>query len=428
MTTSSIITVGPTTDADVPGNTCHEIQAAVDRAAASGGGEIRILPGVYNMEDSLHLRSGVRIVGAGENTILRKSRSASSPISTYLGYGHYDVSVTDPDKFHVGMGVHVCDDRSGGFYDTVATLVRRAGNRFGIDRMLNHDYAPTANGRVTSVFPVISGCHIRTASVEALSIDGNKTYNDRLNGCRGGGVFLQQAHDVALCGLRIRDFNGDGISFQQCRNTVIQDCLVEGMTGHGLHPGSGSVGSQLLRNTCRDNEGDGVFYCLRVTFSLCKGNIIEKNHGCGISIGGRDTDNWFKGNCIRNNGRSGIYFRKADRATAGSRNLLDSNILKTNCRQHGDAEIEIDGETADIHITGNTVCPGAREGRQLCGVRIGVESGLISIWDNTDEDGCGLSVDNRAGTDALRDEPPVHPLPVGPDAAPADADAHLGTL
>ena len=57
-------------------------------------------------------------------------------------------------------------------------------------------------------------------------IDGNKAENAYLNGCRGGGVFLLQAHGITLRKLFVRNYNGDGISFQQC-DTRIEECVVE---------------------------------------------------------------------------------------------------------------------------------------------------------------------------------------------------------
>ncbi|MBM4037193.1 MAG: hypothetical protein FJ290_01650 [Planctomycetes bacterium] len=198
--------------ADSPANrTGREIQAAIDRAAAQGGGEVEIPAGIYDLEDSLHLRSRVKVKGEGQKTVLRKPPSVTSRLSADLGYGHYDVSLAEPDKFHVGMGVHIHDDRSGGFYDTVASLTWREGDRFGLSRMLNHDYSRRANAVVTSIFPVLSGYHLEGASVEDLAIDGNKGQNAHLNGCRGGGVFLLQAHNVSLKRLHVKDYNGDGI-------------------------------------------------------------------------------------------------------------------------------------------------------------------------------------------------------------------------
>ena len=81
---------------DLPGETNVCLQAAVDYAAALGGGVVEILPGRYEMHDSLHLRPRVTVRGAGEETVLVKAPMVSSPISAYLGICHYDVSVAEP--------------------------------------------------------------------------------------------------------------------------------------------------------------------------------------------------------------------------------------------------------------------------------------------------------------------------------------------
>lgn len=408
------------------GRTNRDLQAAIDHVAAQGGGEVRIPAGVYEMDDSLHLRSRVRLRGEGEKTILRKRPSVSSPLSADLGYGHFDVSLAQPEKFRVGMGMHIHDDQSGGFYDTVATIVWQEGDRFGIDRMLNHDYGRRANCVVTSIFPVISGYHLEDASIEDLTIDGNKAENAYLNGCRGGGVFLLQAHNIRLKGLRIRDYNGDGISFQQCRNTRIEDCVLEGMAGLGLHPGSGSVGAVLRGNTCRNNGSDGIFYCLRVSFSLCEKNIIENNGGFGISIGGRDTDHLIRGNTIRGNAKAGVFFREGDLAMAGSRNQIEANVLEDNCRKQGSAEIDIRGATRDVHLLRNTVRPGKREGKPLAGLLVGKEAERIVFYGNKVEGAGVTAVKTEGSPSAVRTEAPLQPLAVGPDRIPKTGAAHLG--
>ena len=112
-------------------------------------------------------------------------------------------------------------------------------------------------------------------------------------------MFLIQARDVALRGLRVANVHGDGISFQQCAGAAIEDCTCEDNAGHGLHPGSGSVGAVLRRCTCRHNGHDGIFYCLRVSYSLCEACVLEENGQHGISIGGRDTDHLIRDNAIR---------------------------------------------------------------------------------------------------------------------------------
>jgi hypothetical protein len=397
----------------------------VDRVAAQGGGEVVLAAGTYDMDDSLHLRSRVRIRGQGEKTVLRKRPSVASPLSADLGYGHFDVSLAEPGRFHAGMGVHIHDDRSGGFYDTVATLTWREGDRFGISRMLNHDYGRHANAAVTSIYPVISGYDLEDAAVADLVIDGNKSQNAYLNGCRGGGVFLLQAHGVRLAGLHVMDYNGDGISFQQCRGTVVERCVLEGMTGLGLHPGSGSVGAVLRGNACRRNGSDGIYYCLRVSYSLCENNTIDGNGGFGISIGGRDTDHLIRGNTIRNNAKAGIHFRDGDLAMAGSRNRLEANLLEANCRKEGPAEIEVRGETRDIHVLGNTIRPGSPRGKPLAALWVGPRAERIVFSGNRVEPDGSILVTGQDWQSKVRLEPPSTPLAVGPDQMAKTAAAHL---
>ncbi|OIO96966.1 MAG: hypothetical protein AUJ92_04675 [Armatimonadetes bacterium CG2_30_59_28] len=424
MLTGLVVTVG-ISRADIVGTTNREIQAAADRVAARGGGEVRLGAGVYTMEDSLHLRSKVRIVGQGEKTVLRKCPSVSSPLSADLGYGHFDVSLAEPDRFRVGMGVHIQDDRSGGFYGTVATLTWRDGDRFGISRMLNHDYGRHANAIVQSVFPIISGYRLKDAAVKNLTVDGNKDASAYLNGCRGGGVFLLQAHNVKLNRLRVRNDNGDGISFQQCRSTHIENCLLEENAGLGLHPGSGSVGAVMRGNTCRNNGSDGIFYCLRVSYSLCENNTIESNGGYGISIGGRDTDHLIRKNTIRGNGKAGVYFREGDLAMGGSRNQIEANIIEGNCQKEGDAEIQIDGESRDIHILRNIITPGTR-GTTASAVLVGPKCERVVIFGNEVKGDHVTAINNKAPDGAVTTTAPDKPLAVGPTKAPNEAAAHLG--
>jgi hypothetical protein len=126
----------------------------IDEAAA-GGGEARLDPGVYMLEDALRLRSGVRLVGR-EGVVLTRAPSVESALRIYCGYGLYEFAVREPDRFRVGQGIHLTDDHSFGFYDTVATIVGRDGDRFYLDRPLRHDYVPTNNGRAATLFPLLA--------------------------------------------------------------------------------------------------------------------------------------------------------------------------------------------------------------------------------------------------------------------------------
>ncbi len=335
--------------------TNETLQKAVDTAYRTGVSSVIIGPGVFEMYDSLHLRSGVKIFGTRGETILRKHRCISSGLSADLGYGYYDVSVRKPQLFKVGMGVYITDDAGKGFYGTVATIMWKNGDKLGINRMLNHDYARVRNARVSTVFPVISGYYVRDASIQDISIDGNAGENIFIDGCRGGGIFLLQCHGINLLNISVRNYNGDGISFQQCTHLVIDGCEVRDNCGSGLHPGSGSAG--VVMKNCRliNNRSDGVFYCLRVSFTLLENCEITGNDQDGVSIGARDTEHIIRKNKVSDNGRYGIYFRKADEVMGGNRNLIETNIISENCRKSGKSEILIENINCDIWLRGNRI-------------------------------------------------------------------------
>ncbi|MDA0838320.1 MAG: right-handed parallel beta-helix repeat-containing protein [Planctomycetota bacterium] len=423
MSNKIIITVGQT-KGDFIGNDNTALQAAVNAATEKGGGTVVIGPGTYEMHDSLHLSSNVNICGAGEETVLRKTAMVKSGLSADLGYGHFDVSLAEPDKFRPGMGVHIQDKNSGGFYTTVATLSWRDGDRFGTSRFLNHDYSRANECIVRSVYPVISGYHLANVTIESLSIEGNRYENEHLNGCRGGGIFLLQAADVTIRHVAVSRYNGDGISFQQTKDVHIEDCVCEGNNGHGLHPGSGSVRPIMQRVRCTDNENDGIFYCLRVSFSLTEECELRDNGGVGISVGGRDTDHLIRNNHIEANGGSGLYFRPGDEAMAGHRCQFEGNRLIGNCTRKSEGEIFIDGATQHVHLLNNSISPAAHDGRRAIGIVVGKEaSNIVAFGNELGEP--ALEFELRGDEIALIKSPPATALRVGPDAAPNGAANHL---
>lgn len=357
------VTVGQG-DAQIRGDTNVCLQAGVDYVAGLGGGTVTIRPGRYVMHDSLHLRANVTVRGAGTDTVLVKAPMVESPLSADLGYGHFDVSLANPDAFRPGMGIHIKDGRSGGFYTTCATLTFRDGDRFGITRMLNHDYSRHADAIVRSVFPVISGYDSPDCLVENLRIDGDAANNAHLNGCRGGGIFLLHADRTVIRNVLVENYNGDGISFQQCADVVVEETTCQGNRGLGFHPGSGSTRPVMRDLAARENGGDGLFYCLRVSDGTLENSVFENNGGHGLSIGGRDTDHVIRNCTIRGNGGCGVYFRRGDEAMAGSRNTIESCVIEGNCRNQGKgkAEVHLDAALTDIVLKKNTISPGAQPG------------------------------------------------------------------
>ena len=356
-TQSTRLTVG-NNRCDIPGFTNTTIQCAVDRAAMLGGGQVDLSEGVFQMADSLHLRSGVTVRGRGNKTILKKNAMKSARITAFLGYGHYDLLVDKPDVFTLGDGVIVRDDNAIGFYTTVATLVRREGDTWFINRPHNHDYLGVNGGVVETLFPVVAAVDVNDVALEDLRIEGNSRNNPvTVNGCRAGGFLALRANRLKVRGVVVRDYNGDGIGFQTCDDAEITDCVVEQCTGVGFHPGSGTNRFHLRGCTARRNGRCGLFYCLRVRHGLLEDSLFEDNGLHGVSIGERDTDNVNRNLTLRGNGGAGLYIRPCSYANAAHNSVVEGCTLDRNCRgkREADAEIVLQGETDGLRVVGNTI-------------------------------------------------------------------------
>jgi Right handed beta helix region len=346
-------------EGDVCGSDHRALQGAVDYVAAAGGGTVEVGPGVYLMGDSLHLRSGVTVRGSGPETVLRKAPAAVSPLVLDGDYGEEQITVAAGEGFAPGRGVAVWDDRSGGFHTVVATLLEgplepavpeeALGSTFRVSRPMQADYLVSRGAQAATVFPVISAYHVSGARVERLAIDGNREQNVPLTGCRGGGIFLYRAHGTVISRCLVRDYNGDGISFQQSDEVRVERCEVTGNAALGIHPGSGSQRPQVLDCHSHGNGTIGLFLCWRVRGGRFERNRLEGNGRIGISIGHKDTDNLFVENAVTGNGRYGVLFRDEAGPMSGHRNRFLRCTIEGNGRDDPEgAEVRVDGETRGV--------------------------------------------------------------------------------
>jgi hypothetical protein len=384
------------TEGDVRGSDHRALQSAVDYVASLGGGVVDVLPGVYTMHDSLHLRSNVTVCGHGAATVLRKGDGVSVPLVLDGDYGEEQITVADATSFRVGMGVTVADRNSGGFHTTVARLLWQDGTTFGVSTPLQADCMVANGAYAASVFPVVSGYYVQNARVEFLTVDGNRGNNPHLNGCRGAGIFLYRGHGTHIVGCHVRDYHGDGISFQQSNDVVVEDCLVESCANLGYHPGSGSQRPTLRRNRSLRNDDMGIFLCWRVKGGTFEENESGDNRRYGISIGHKDTDNVFLRNRIVGNGIAGIHFRNESEPMAGHRNRFSGNLIAGNAK----FGVRVDGETHDLLFEDNDF-DNDGERKQGIAISVGPKASNVVLSANRLN---GQSVESEAGPDALRIE------------------------
>jgi len=363
------------------------LQAAVDYIAGLGGGLVEIGEGEYLMRDSLHLRSNVTVRGQRGKTVLRKADGVVAPLVLDGDFGQQQITVKDPSGFAVACGVTVWDDRAGGFHTTVARITGRSGNTFAINKPLGADCMVNNNARAATVFPVVSGYNLEGARVENLAVDGNRKANVHLNGCRGAGIFLYRAFGTVIEGCVVRNYNGDGISFQQSNDVTVVDCISEDNASLGLHPGSGSQRPVVRRCVARRNGTDGLFLCWRVRHGRFEENVLQQNGRFGISIGHKDSDNLLRGNQVRLNGSNGVFFRNETLGMAAHRNRLEDNLIEDNGTDGAVAGIRIRGETNGLIFKGNTIRDSRPKGAQTqtTGILIEEQVGVIHLEQNTIE-------------------------------------------
>lgn len=375
------ITVGPA-KADLVGTDDRVLQAAVDYLVRLGGGTVRVLPGTYRLRNAIHLASKIRILGSGDDSILIKEPSVTTKLSADSDWFDQEITLADAAGFRVGDGIclRAKNTSSGGENVAKRTLVARNGKRFKLDRALRENYWQLGEAKVSTLFPILSGEEISDVTIENITLDGNKEKNENLDGNYAGCIFLQDCNRIAMRRVIARNYNGDGISWQICHDTTVEDCHSHDNTGLGLHPGSGSQ-RPIIRNNKLERNDIGIFFCWGVKYGLAETNTIHDNRRYGVSIGHRDTENLICDNDIQRSGQTGVLFRpERGKDFAPHRNTLENNRI-VDSGQAGGIGVDVQGQTESVTISKNDIRE-TREPMQRIGVRIGAETHDIRLAEN----------------------------------------------
>ena len=353
--TSRIVTIAQSGPADVVGSDSESLQKAANLLRP--GDVLSIGAGTYAMENSLFVPSGVTVRGVPGKTILRKARGVESPLTDDADYGDTFLAVAEPEKFHTGMGVAIVDDTLKTGWDISVTSIASIKPPYVIvNPMTVRDYDRRQHhARMVSTFPILCAIDAANIVLEDLIVDGNRTENDYIDGCRGGAIYMYRVRNVTVRRCTARNYNGDGISFQISDGVHVIDSESYGHAGYGIHPGTGSVSSLVKDCRMHDNGDIGLFLCWRVRHGRFENNVIENNGHYGISIGHKDTDNEFVGNTIAHNGLTGVYFRKETAENSGSRNVFRNNKVLNNGNAHEGYGFYIEPYATDLVIEGNQI-------------------------------------------------------------------------
>jgi len=353
-TSGKTITVGDT-HSDVIGYNNNSIQYAID-ALGNHGGSVILSPGEYVINAPVRLKSNVRLIGSGKETILRRAKGVQTAYIVDADYGELKVTVKNPDGFLPGMKIQVTDKENSSCWNvSTAYITDIIDNVIYIDDYLIRDYRSDLDGKISNASSVIEIIKAENVFVKNLLVDGNRDENFRMDGCNGSGIYIFKSKNVTIDQVVVKDFNGEGISWQITENVSIKNSEISGSGNIGLHPGTGSPLTLIENNDVHDNDVDGLFICWRVHHSKVIGNRFYNNGRYGICTGHKDTDVIFEKNHVYNNDSDGINLRGESAANAPHRNTFTGNIIENNGRKNGGYGISFNAPAEDIVISDNII-------------------------------------------------------------------------
>jgi hypothetical protein len=346
------ITVGGT-DADVSGFNNQSIQFAIDALELTGG-TVHLNPGVYEITAPVRLKSNVNLLGSGKETILRKGKGVQSKFVVDADFGELKLTVENADGFALGMKVQVTDEDNSGCWNVSAAYITDVVDKvIYIDKGLIRDYRSDKNGLISNASSVIEVIKAENASISNLVIDGNRDENFFADGCNSAGVLIFRSKMITVDRVQVKDFNGEGISWQITENVAITNCEISGSGNTGLHPGTGSPFSVIENNDVHHNDRDGLFICWRVYQSKVVGNTFHHNGRFGICTGHKDSDVWFENNHISSNASDGVNLRGEREGNAPHRNTFVNNTIENNGTKDGGYGFSINSPARDLLLKEN---------------------------------------------------------------------------
>jgi hypothetical protein len=377
------VTVGRR-DADLVGATDRVIQAAVDYVArwGGGGGTVRVLPGTYRLRNSIFLRSKVRLVGSGADSLLVKEPSVTAKLVVDGDHWDQEVTLADPKGFQVGDGVRLVakDPHGKGTNIIQRTLIAASGNRFKLDRRLEERFHLSGDPQIATNFALIQCTGVSDVLIENLTVDGNKAHNEMID--KGmfddGSVRLDECNRVTVRGVTVRGFYCDGIVWGISHDVLVENCQLHDGVRLALHSGSGSQRS-IVRGNHVERSAEGIYFCWGAQHGLYERNVIE-DCGYGMTFGHSDSDNLIRENDVRRSREAGIHFRGGSKAFAPHRNRFEKNRIVDSGGDQGVA-IDINGETESVAIVKNELRE-TRGPKSRVGIRIAPESRDIRTEEN----------------------------------------------
>lgn len=340
--------------ADISGFTSQAIQHAIDWVAKTGG-TVRLNPGLYEIMAPVQMKSNVRLIGSGRETVLKRSKGVQTRFIDDADFGELKLTVENSDGFEPGMKIQVTDKNNSSCWNvSTAWITDIQDNIIYIDKNLIRDYRSDQEGLVSNASSVIEVIGAENAFISNLTADGNRSENFFADGCNSAGILILHSKKTTIDNVHVKDFNGEGISWQITENTTIRNSEISGSGNTGMHPGTGSPFTLIENNNVHHNDNDGLFICWRVYNSEVRNNKFHNNGRFGICTGHKDTDVIFTGNHVYSNGSDGIHLREERESNAPHRNTFVNNVIENNGTKNGGYGFSINSPARDLVLKNNT--------------------------------------------------------------------------
>jgi len=341
-------------DADLSGFNKQSIQYAID-ALEETGGRVLLNSGLYVISSPIRLKSNVHLVGSGDETILKRDRGVQTKFVVDADFGELKLSVESTDGFEIGMKIQVNDDPNNGCWNvSTAYITDIVDDIIYINKGLIRDYRSDLNGLISNASSIVEVIDAENNSISNLVIDGNRKENYFADGCNSAGILILRSRQVTVDGVHVKDFNGEGISWQITEHVTVKNSEISGSGNTGLHPGTGSPFTIIENNDVHHNDRDGLFICWRVYESRVQGNLFHHNGRYGLCTGHKDTDVLFENNHFFENGSDGVHLRGEREANAPHRNTFIHNTIENNGTKEGGYGFSINSPAKDLKIIDNS--------------------------------------------------------------------------
>jgi hypothetical protein len=346
------ITVGGN-NADVCGFTNQSIQYAID-AVAKTGGTVKLNPGLFEITAPVRMKSNVKLIGSGKETVLKRGKGVQTKFVVDADYAELKLTVENSDGFEPGMKIQVTDQNNSSCWNvSTAYITDIQDDIIYIDSYLIRDYRSDRDGLVSNASSVIEVIGAENALISNLTADGNRAENFFADGCNSAGILILKSKKVTVDNVHVKDFNGEGISWQITENVAIRNSEISGSGNTGMHPGTGSPFTVIENNDVHHNDNDGLFICWRVYQSTVTNNKFHHNGRYGICTGHKDTDVIFTGNQIFENGSDGVHLRGERESNAPHRNTFVKNTIENNGTKNGGYGFSINSPARDLVLKEN---------------------------------------------------------------------------